>query len=104
MQARDWRRTNMTTPLKFSAESCSSLFKHGNGHWALCMELRRYAPEDPDMEEGYHLQDAYAFRMADWDLQHFGDRQMLLGEVMNFVKVAIYQLVGDVWGLKGKGK
>jgi hypothetical protein len=68
------------------------------------MELRRYAPEDPDMEEGYHLQDAYAFRMADWDLQHFGDRQMLLGEVMNFVKVAIYQLVGDVWGLKGKGK
>jgi hypothetical protein len=29
---------------------------------------------------------------------------MLLGEVMNFVKVAIYQLVGDVWGLKGKGK
>jgi hypothetical protein len=89
MQERAWRRTNMTT------------FKHGNGHWALCMELRRYTPEDPDMEEGYHLQDAYAFRMADWDLQHFGDRQMLLGEVMNFVKVAIYQLVGDVWGLKG---
>jgi hypothetical protein len=53
------------------------------------------------MEEGYHLQDAYAFKMGEWDLQHFGDRQMLLGEVMNFVKVAIYQLVGDVWGLKG---
>ena len=69
------------------------------GHWALCLELRQYAPEDPEMEHGYHLQDAYAFRMDAWDFHDHGDRMMLLGEVRNFVKTAIYQMVGDVWGI-----
>jgi len=70
-----------------------------NGRWALCLELRQYAPEDVEMEKDYHLQDAYAFQMDAWDLHHSGDRIMLLGEVKNFVKTAIYQMVGDVWGI-----
>jgi hypothetical protein len=72
-----------------------------HGRWALCLELRQYAPEDAEMEKDYHLQDAYAFRLSEWDLHSSGDRTTLLGEVMNFVKVAIYQIVGDVWGALG---